>query len=338
MNNNKENNFKNIKINTNGYLIDGLLYSKENNNFKRLPKTLKTDESLLVVASHSSGGYIDFTTDSSSISVKVKSINKINLPHMALTGSIGLDLYYIEEDNFTFLGTTKVSEIEFTYTFIKNLPKTKKKFRIYFPLYIELEELELILDSNSSLIQENSIKPKIICYGTSITQGACASRSAMSYPAILGRLLPNYSVYNLGFSGNAMLRPEIANLIKEVENLEILVMEVEANVGMVDNLLTERLDSFIKTILDKNKELNIYLISRFPHSKTLFDKKLKQRLNKNLKHQKEIAKKYDKNIIFIDGNKLLKKFKSDHSVDLDHLNDLGFYEIAHSLGKIISKK
>ena len=44
----------------------------------------------------------------------------------------------------------------------------------------------------------------IVVYGTSIAQGACASRPGMAWPAILGRKL-DHPLINLGFSGNGML-------------------------------------------------------------------------------------------------------------------------------------
>ena len=49
----------------------------------------------------------------------------------------------------------------------------------------------------------------VVFYGTSITQGGCASRSGMSYQAILGRQL-NLDFVNLGFSGNGKGEPVVA--------------------------------------------------------------------------------------------------------------------------------
>ena len=51
-----------------------------------------------------------------------------------------------------------------------------------------------------------AISKPLVFYGTSITQGGCASRSGMSYQAILGRML-NADFVNLGFSGNGLGEP-----------------------------------------------------------------------------------------------------------------------------------
>src|SRR5208337_1165933 len=56
----------------------------------------------------------------------------------------------------------------------------------------------------------------VVFYGTSITQGGCASRSGMSYQAILGRML-NIDFVNLGFSGNGMGEPEMAQAVAHID-------------------------------------------------------------------------------------------------------------------------
>ena len=56
----------------------------------------------------------------------------------------------------------------------------------------------------------------IVVYGTSIAQGACASRPGMAWTAILGRKL-DIPVVNLGFSGNGRLEKEMIDLIAEID-------------------------------------------------------------------------------------------------------------------------
>ena len=56
----------------------------------------------------------------------------------------------------------------------------------------------------------------ILIYGTSITQGACASRPGMCHTAILGRRLDR-PVINLGFSGNGRMEIEVARLLAELD-------------------------------------------------------------------------------------------------------------------------
>lgn len=54
----------------------------------------------------------------------------------------------------------------------------------------------------------------IVVYGTSIAQGACASRPGMAWTSILGRKLDR-PVINLAFSGNGRLEEELTDLLVE---------------------------------------------------------------------------------------------------------------------------
>ena len=328
----------NLKVIKDNLHVDGLLYYYQNDDFNRLPKSLSFDEGLTSLAKHTSGAYISFISNSSSIGVKVKLAGKSYMPHFTATGTIGLDLYVLNEDKYVFLGTTKLDEAEFTYTFIRGMTRTNKEFRLYLPIYMQLLELEIIIDANARIKQDPKInKPKIICYGTSITQGGCATRGGMSYSSILGRHLKEYDIYNLGFSGNAHLQSEIATLISEVDNLKILIMEVEANAGAI-GVLEDRLENFIKIILSKNPTLKIYLISHYPHSHSLFNPTLKAKMLRHKIFQEEICNKYSKNMSFIDGEEILKDLEYEETVDLVHLTDLAFYQIAKYFKNIILKK
>ena len=70
----------------------------------------------------------------------------------------------------------------------------------------------------------------IVVYGTSITQGGCASRAGMAYSNILSRRL-NMEFVNLGFSGNGKGETALANLINQIENKKMIVLDYEANAG-----------------------------------------------------------------------------------------------------------
>mgnify|MGYP003900813855 CR=1 FL=1 len=326
------------KVTKETFHVNGLLYYYDNNNFQRLPNSLNFETGVQLMQTHPAGAYIDFTTNSSSIGVRVKLAGKSYMAHMTATGTIGLDLYVKVDNKYTFIGTTKIDQAEFTYEFFCGISKTYKEYRLYLPLYIELYELELILDKDAKIRQDtkDTKLPKIVVYGTSISQGGCATRSGMCYPSIMGRMLPEYEIFNLGFSGNAHLHYEIANLISDIVDLEILILEVEANAGEVPLILEERLEKFIQIIKEKKPDLKIYLISHFPYTYTLFKPIVKAKLLKHKIFQKEVCEKW--NVEFLDGEELLKELNYEETVDLIHLTDLGFYHLAKELVKIISKK
>ncbi|MEF9932226.1 MAG: SGNH/GDSL hydrolase family protein, partial [Bacteroidales bacterium] len=64
-------------------------------------------------------------------------------------------------------------------------------------------------------MQRNKSLP-IVFYGTSVTQGGCASRPGMAYPAIIERKL-NRETINLGFSGNGRMDKVMADKIATIK-------------------------------------------------------------------------------------------------------------------------
>ena len=102
-----------------------------------------------------------------------------------------------------------------TVCLVGGLTAGKREFRLYLPLYNGVTSVELGLSEEASLWKADAYpadrqKP-IVFYGTSITQGACASRPGMAHAAILGRWL-NCPVINLGFSGNGTMDLPVAEL------------------------------------------------------------------------------------------------------------------------------
>lgn len=326
------------QINSKNYPLGGLL-TKDEKNFNRLPFFIEERDELNKLIKNPAGVYFDFITNSTTIGISVVLTNpKTHFPHMSLTGTTGFDLYVLEDNKYVFLGTTKTIYSTFDYILIKGMSSKNRQYRLYFPNYNEVLKLEILTNLKANLKEvEERPKPKLIVYGTSITQGASASRPGMSYPAIIGRALENYNVYNLGFSGNAHLDFEIAKFLSEVNDLEILIMEVEANTGG-SGLLEERLEEFINIILNKQTNLKIYLVSHFPHAYSLFFPNVKMRIFKNKQFQKNICTKYKDNLEFVDGEKILKEFGFDESVDNVHLSDLGFYKLGEHFINLISKK
>ena len=96
----------------------------------------------------------------------------------------------------------------------------------------------------------------VVVYGTSITQGCCASRPGMSYTAILGRRL-DVPVINLGFSGNGKAEPEVARLLAE---LDPAVYVLDSLPNMTPQEVVERMPALIDTIRSARPQTPIVLV------------------------------------------------------------------------------
>src|SRR5581483_1784049 len=95
-------------------------------------------------------------------------------------------------------------------------------------------------------------------YGTSITQGGCASRSGMSYQAILSRML-NLDFVNLGFSGNGKGEPELATAVADID-AAAYVLDFAQNNPTVDSLRAVY-EPFLEAIRSRHADTPLLVIT-----------------------------------------------------------------------------
>ncbi len=190
-------------------------------SYDRLPQKMEKLVRLpLWNLSHNTAGeYIDFKTTATTIVVKYKVTGNQAMPHMPATGVSGVDLYAKDiHGNWQWArGSYRFGDtIEYRFTHL--LPPGKEaRFRLYLPLYntISWMNIGVPADALFAAIPVSSEKP-IVVYGTSIMQGACASRPGLAWTGILGRKI-NKPVVNLGFSGNGQLETPLIDLMNEID-------------------------------------------------------------------------------------------------------------------------
>ena len=193
--------------------------------YDRLPARAqdKVREPVWKLSKQSAGLVIRFRSNSGQIRVKYTVSGGHALPHMPATGVSGLDLYAVSSEGEMRWTSGKYSFGDtLSYQFRDIEPndtyhKRGREYRLYLPLYNHVNWLEIgVVDGTEFTILPPRPDKPILIYGTSIAQGACASRPGMAWPAILGRKLDR-PVINLGFSGNGRLEPELIDLISEID-------------------------------------------------------------------------------------------------------------------------
>jgi len=195
------------------------------NSYDRLPaRAEKNIRPRMWELSHNAAGLsVSFITNSSEIIVKYKVKNSLAFPHMSATGVSGVDLYAVNSDGdwIWAAGEYKFGDT-ITYTFKGIKPNDDyhehgRRYKLYLPLYNTVEWLKIGVPQGAAFLPLPLSKEKpIVVYGTSIVQGAAASRPGMAWTAILGRKMER-SLINLGFSGNAWLDKELVDLMSEID-------------------------------------------------------------------------------------------------------------------------
>lgn len=330
------------------FQLYGFYWIKQDKKYRRLSSSSieildKVCPKINWLAGNTPGGQIHFWTDSSKVSIRVKLTGPVDLSVMTRTAQGGFDCYIGNSfKDLKFIDAARVQheQTEYEYVFFENLPG-KKLVVLNFPLYTGVESCFIGLDENAEVRKAKNFndKKRIIMYGTSITQGGCASRPGLQYTNFLSRMMKR-EILNFGFSGNAFGEKEVADEISKVKDVSLFVIDYEANAG-TNGKLALTLEVFIDTIRSSHPNVPIAVVSRIPY---IFDS-LKPTLGENRQkikdYQIETVKKYqslgDSNVHFIDGYKLLEPLTHECTVDSVHPNDLGFYFMTNNLNKEIKK-
>ncbi len=171
--------------------VTGFPWWKPGEELHRLPSEFSTKEVsdfMLVMAKCTSGGAIRFQTDSPYLAVKASYGRFSDMSHIPRSGTAGFDLFVDDpKDGSTLCGTVfpgpKAGE-EGVEICLDGLREGELlTYTLYLPLYSSLTSLEIGFKPGSRLLPPPPQKmAKAICfYGSSITQGACASRPANNY-------------------------------------------------------------------------------------------------------------------------------------------------------------
>ncbi len=325
-------------------MITGKGFEVTTEKYGRLPKEMEAElrKELLVLGSNSAGIAVRFNTNSSVIAARWGVVNDLRMNHMASTGIKGLDLYVLEGGRWIYTGTARPAGKETFSLFVKNMTRQFREYIAYLPLYDGTEFLEIGVEpesiirtpQNQRLIKNENKKP-LLFYGTSITQGGCASRPGMAYPAILGRMLDRETI-NLGFSGNARMDFSMAKVIAKVES-EIIVIDCLPNTTA--QMVRDSAYTFVTYIAKDRPQTPIFLVENpnFPH--LVVNQQAAQEIaEENTVFRELFARLMSEgytNIIYIRGEGLLGD-DNESTVDGVHLTDLGFLRFAYSLYEYIS--
>lgn len=216
--------------------------------FDRLPAKAegKVRPPVWGLSRHSAGLCVRFSTDATVLKARwTVTSDRLAMPHMPATGVSGLDLYARADDGtWHWLAVGRPEATTTSATLVSGLPATVRDYLLYLPLYNGVSQIELGLPPGSRLIRPDDRGKPIVFYGTSITQGGCASRPGMVHTAILGRRLDR-PVINLGFSGNGTMDASMAELLGE---LDAAVYVIDCLPNMSAPEVAERTEPLVRAL------------------------------------------------------------------------------------------
>ena len=322
--------------------VDGLPWYGENHGeWVRLPLRIKdvVRRPVWELATSPSGGRIRFRTDSSSLSVRLEYPEVPHMQNMHAFGQSGVDLYA----DGVYRGTA-VADAEakpgkvYEHSYYSGRPRVERDITIYLPLYMGVKVLGIGLDREAQLraAKPFALGKPVVFYGTSITQGGCASRPGMSYQAIVGRML-NLDHVNLGFSGNGRGEPEMAQAVAEID-ASCFVLDFAQN-NPTPESLEEVYAPFLETLRAKHAETPIIVITPIYTAWESWGSVARldnMRRIIRLAAARRIAAG-DTHLQIVEGTDLLGPNDDGGLVDGTHPNDLGFQRMAERLAERLRK-
>lgn len=328
------------------FIIEGTSISDslKESPYDRLPISYKDKvrEPVWELSKASAGITVRFHSNSTSISLKWTILNDFDMPHMASTGIKGIDLYTKYNNKWRYVtsagalvGQKKYQNNEVAsdsineYELITNISSEFREYKLFLPLYDGVTKLEIGIDSDAQIKKATpNTKNPIVFYGTSITQGGCASRPGMAHTNIISRKL-DVDCINFGFSGNGRMETPIIELISEIK-ASVYVIECLQNMNIKQ--VKERVLPLVKIIRKKQPSTPIIFVENMMYKTAFLDKTIETELiqeNLALKNEYDkILKNGFQNIFYIEDMKA-DGMDNEGTVDGVHLTDLGFLRYAN---------
>ncbi len=309
--------------------------------YSRLPEEAKDEVRTAVwnLSKNTAGISIRFTSNTSSIDIRWKLDRNIIMSNMTPISSKGFDLYTYRDGKWQFVGVGKPQNAVNNHASIINgMLEEDREYLLNFPLYDGVSEVEVGIDQNAYIKKPHKkiidrSKP-IVFYGTSITQGASASRPGLTYSGLIQRKL-NKEVINLGFSGNGRFEKEVGKYFMGI-NPSLIFLDCTPNSSA--KTIRENLPELVEYIRSLNETVPIVFIESIVRDYVHFKKDdgtygtlgyIKDQ-NRALN---EIYNRYRgefEHLYYVKSDDLIG---DDHEATIDgtHFNDLGNYRAYQKL-------
>lgn len=322
--------------------IEGQGWTDTKAKFDRLPAKAEgvVRGAVWGLSRQSAGLAVRFKSDATTIQARWSLTgSNLAMPHMPATGVSGLDLYVKSEaGKWRWLANGRPAALENHAKLAQGIPDGEREYMLYLPLYNGVTSVEIGVGKSDYIerLPRAANERPIVFYGTSITQGGCASRPGMVHTAILGRRLDR-PVINLGFSGNGKMEQEVADLLAE---LEVAVYVIDCLPNMNAEEVAARTEPLVHTLRKAHPTTPILLVEDRSYSDSFLVASKRQR---NLTSRKAYRAAYERlvaegvtGLAYLEGEHLLGD-DGDATVDSSHPTDLGFMRMADAFEPLLQQ-
>ncbi len=322
------------------FALYGLYNPRTETDFKRMPDEVAQGVNPAVAQLYlqTSGGRVRFSTDSQYVAIYAVMPYISRMPHMALSGSAGFDLYVDDGNgNSRFRGAFMPSRhVQNGYQAIVRFESRKlRHLTLNLPTYSQVRSLLIGLQQDATVGKgaRYTNELPVVFYGSSITQGGCCSRPGNIYQNVISRRL-NLDYLNLGFSGGAKGEDVMIDYLASLE-MSAFVCDYDHNVNDPELLRKTHLKLYQK-VREKHPDIPYLMASRIDFERDIDHAvPLRDAIFDTFRYARACG---DRNVHFIDGESIFRGPYLDMcTVDGTHPTDLGFALMADAIGGALER-
>ncbi len=333
--------------------VCGRAWNKEiGKSYARMPERFKEKVSGAVwnLSRNSAGIYILFNTNARKIQVRYTLANSLpTYPNMTPVNHSGVDLYATDHKgmrhwipnqmNYDLRASGDTAKFVYTDVLIPESGSKGFDYVLFLPTYNTVKFLEIGVEDTCTFSFLHEAEKPVVCYGTSICQGASASRPGMIWSNILMRdtFVP---FINLGFSGNALMEPDVFDALAEIDARVFIIDCIPNSFKFEGNSTTieERFPAGIKKLRSKS-HAPIIIAECIVAKDDLFVSQKdarKVRANAILKNiYRQLKAEGVKNLYYVTAEDFA--LTRDCFLEGTHPNDLGMVLYAKAYEKVLAK-
>ncbi|MBQ8689302.1 MAG: hypothetical protein IJ515_02950 [Clostridia bacterium] len=308
-------------------LIDGI-YRR-----MRASDAAAVNEKILMISTESAGGRIRFATDSARIALYAEYESVARVPNYSLSATMGFDLYSDERFVGVFVPPIDATD---SYESMLNVPFSDglvHEYTVNFPICSEVKRVLIGVNEGSQILSgaDYKISTPVVFYGSSVTQGSCASHPGNSYVNMVSRALDcNY--INMAFWGNARGEESMARYIASME-MSAFVYDYDYNAPTPEHLEATH-ERMFRVIREAQPLLPVVIMSApkpYPSERDILRERIIYRTYENARERG------DGNVYFLSGTGLLESVRNEALADNIHPGDIGFFKMAEGLIPVLKK-
>ncbi len=318
--------------------VFGLYDYRSERTFKRMPTEVAETVNARVRHLHTNpaGGRVRFKTNSKSLAIKAKYPRLTPRSILTEQASMGFDVYVKRNGVYTF-HSAPYPPIDMMDGYEKciRLGEGECEVEIYMPLYNDLDGLCIGIEKGATLeaVAPYTHSTPILYYGSSITQGASASRPGNAYSAIVERRF-DADFLNLGFASGALGEKTMADYMASL-SFSVFVCDYDYNAPSAEHLGKTHLPLY-RTIRASHPDTPILLITK-PILLAYSDNAENDRRREIIyETYRRAVSEGDRNVYILDGKEMFAPYEPGVAcADGVHPGDFGMWVMAENIARVL---